>query len=119
MFWFGLAGHLRVLRRLLCQGLHIGLHGVAQFLHQLGDLFIRCALFESVGEILLGIAQPLVGQRHVASLDAEGDFPEIARRVAQHVVIARQRHAAAGRLQQEEMRQVGDGLIRPHRQGRR
>ncbi len=109
--------HLRVFHCLLGQRLHVFLHGVPQFLHQLGDFLVGGTLFERIGQGLLRIAQATVRQRQVAVLDAERDFPEMIGGIAQHVVVVGHFHAAAGRLQQKVMGQVRDVLVRTDHDG--
>ncbi|MCY1297286.1 hypothetical protein D9M70_467190 [compost metagenome] len=70
-----LARHTRVLRRLLGEGLHVFLHGLAQLLHQLGDFLVGRIALQRVRERLLCVAQAPLGERQVAIFDAERDLP--------------------------------------------
>ena len=72
---------------------------------------LRC---KRVGELLLRIAQLLLGIRKLAVLHAEGDLPEIVGRVLQRRVALRQLHARQRRLQQQVVGEIGDRLVGAH-----
>ena len=98
----------RVLARQLTQ---IVLHGFAQFIHQLADLFIRGAILQSFGQGVLGVAQTPLGQRKVAVFELQRHTPHVVDGRAQIFIRAGVLKAPADRLQQQVMGEIGNGLV--------
>ena len=69
-------GKLVAVARLLGQLRHVILHRLAQFFHQFGNFFVRCAFAHRLFKTLLCPAQALHRVRQIAVLDQHRDIPQ-------------------------------------------